>query len=133
MLDIAFREDESRIRAGNAAENMNALPFVPTCYFPFLFQLHGTVFLFCPFCDVCGFLCRQTRIKKQMDVKAFLWNGQAMYSPPIKAEGFFVSKWRSRDIAFYKTVPPFQRDHIIQPAFPKQAEIIIARKSLIPL
>ncbi len=35
--------------------------------------------------------------------------GQAVYLAPVEAEGFFISKGRGRDTAFYKKVLPFER------------------------
>ena len=57
-----------------------------------------------PLRDICDFLCQQVRIEEQVNVKAIFGNGQTVYAPLIKAEGFFVSEGRSRDTAFYKTV-----------------------------
>lgn len=75
------------------------------------FQFRRIVLLFRPLRDIRNLLCQQVRVKEQVDVETLLRNGQAMDPAPVEAEGFFISKGRGRDTAFYKTVPPFERHH----------------------
>lgn len=54
-----------------------------------------------------------------------------MDAPPIGAKGLLISKGRCRDMSFYKTVSPFERDHIVEAAFLKKAEIIVTGKAFV--